>query len=100
MPATPRSDHESTAAALHAETRRLLALAVTMPRRTARIDDALDRWLLHPVTLTAAVLLCANHRTPWIVQVVMLAHAIGLRQQGFSKGVRIAHAYAAVAEGP
>lgn len=34
---------------LHAETRRLLALAVTMPRRTARIDDALDRWLLHPV---------------------------------------------------
>ncbi|MCL1633873.1 ferrous iron transporter B [Luteimonas sp. SX5] len=35
--------------ALHAETRRLLSLAVTMPRRTARIDDALDRWLLHPV---------------------------------------------------
>ena len=34
---------------LHAETRRLLALAVTMPRRTAAIDDALDRWLLHPV---------------------------------------------------
>ena len=35
--------------ALHAETRRLLSLAVTMPRRTAAIDDALDRWLLHPV---------------------------------------------------
>ncbi len=35
--------------ALHAETRRLLALAVAMPRRTAAIDDALDRWLLHPV---------------------------------------------------
>ena len=34
---------------LHAETRRLLSLAVTMPRRTAEIDDALDRWLLHPV---------------------------------------------------
>ena len=34
---------------LHAETRALLAEAVTMPRRTARIDDALDRWLLHPV---------------------------------------------------
>ncbi|MFL6586314.1 MAG: ferrous iron transporter B [Luteimonas sp.] len=34
---------------LHAETRALLAAAVTMPRRTARIDDALDRWLLHPV---------------------------------------------------
>lgn len=35
--------------ALHAETRRLLSLAVTMPSRTARIDDVLDRWLLHPV---------------------------------------------------
>ncbi|GAA5081665.1 ferrous iron transport protein B [Lysobacter panacisoli] len=35
--------------ALHAETRRLLSLAVTMPRRTAELDDALDRWLLHPV---------------------------------------------------
>ncbi|VXB34319.1 putative ferrous iron transport protein B (FeoB) [Luteimonas sp. 9C] len=34
---------------LHAETRALLAGAVTMPRPTARIDDALDRWLLHPV---------------------------------------------------
>ncbi len=34
---------------VHAETRRLLAAAVTMPRPTARIDDALDRWLLHPV---------------------------------------------------
>ncbi len=58
-PATPRSDHESTADALHAETRRLLALAVTMPRRTARIDDALDRWLLHPVVglLTLAVVM-------------------------------------------
>ncbi|MGN6154033.1 MAG: ferrous iron transporter B [Lysobacteraceae bacterium] len=32
----------------HAETRRLLDLAVRMPTRTARIDDALDRWLLHP----------------------------------------------------
>jgi ferrous iron transport protein B len=34
---------------LHAETRRLLSLAVTMPTRTARVDDILDRWLLHPV---------------------------------------------------
>lgn len=34
---------------IHAETRRLLALAVDMPTRTAKIDDALDRWLLHPV---------------------------------------------------
>ena len=49
------AEHHGTSAGaeeaqdLHAETRRLLALAVTMPRRTARIDDALDRWLLHPV---------------------------------------------------
>src|SRR5690606_23135021 len=41
--------------ALHAETRRLLAAAVTMPRRTAEIDDALDRWLLHPVLGLAAL---------------------------------------------
>lgn len=34
---------------LHAETRRLLAATVSMPSRTAKIDDALDRWLLHPV---------------------------------------------------
>jgi len=44
---------------IHAETRRLLALAVEMPRRTAHIDDALDRWLLHPVfgLLTLAVVM-------------------------------------------
>ncbi|MCF7220779.1 ferrous iron transport protein B [Marilutibacter chinensis] len=41
--------------ALHAETRRLLSLAVGMPRRTAAIDDALDRWLLHPVFGLAAL---------------------------------------------
>ncbi|AXK72214.1 ferrous iron transport protein B [Lysobacter sp. TY2-98] len=35
--------------ALHARTRAILAAAVRMPRRTAEIDDALDRWLLHPV---------------------------------------------------
>ena len=34
---------------LHAEARRLIEASVRMPRRTARIDDALDRWLLHPV---------------------------------------------------
>src|SRR5688572_18577706 len=44
-----RSEHALDAEALHAETRRLLALTVSMPRRTAEIDDALDRWLLHPV---------------------------------------------------
>ena len=45
----PRAESALDADALHAETRRLLALTVSMPRRTAEIDDALDRWLLHPV---------------------------------------------------
>ncbi len=40
---------------LHEETRRLLALAVEMPTRTAHIDDVLDRWLLHPVFGLAAL---------------------------------------------
>ena len=43
----PELAHDADA--LHAETRRLLSLAVSMPRRTAEVDDALDRWLLHPV---------------------------------------------------
>jgi ferrous iron transport protein B len=34
---------------LHQETRRLLSVAVRMPAPTAGVDDALDRWLLHPV---------------------------------------------------
>ncbi len=44
---------------LHAETRRLLELAVRMPERTARVDDALDRWLLHPAAglMTLAVVM-------------------------------------------
>ena len=52
LPATdgPAGTHaQASAEALHAETRRLLALAVAMPRRTAQIDDTLDRWLLNPV---------------------------------------------------
>ncbi|MFZ5657125.1 MAG: ferrous iron transporter B [Pseudomonadota bacterium] len=35
--------------ALHARTRAILEAAVRMPRRTAAVDDVLDRWLLHPV---------------------------------------------------
>jgi len=34
---------------VHARTRQILAAAVRMPRLTARADDVLDRWLLHPV---------------------------------------------------
>ena len=48
-PPAPEAKAPADEAALHAEVRRLLALAVRMPRRTAAIDDALDRWLLHPV---------------------------------------------------
>ena len=53
------TDAAADADALHAETRRLLALAVTMPTRTARLDDSLDRWLLHPVfgLMTLAVVM-------------------------------------------
>ncbi|UNK43817.1 ferrous iron transporter B [Luteimonas sp. S4-F44] len=48
--ARPRSPPNDDADGdLHAQVRALLAATVTMPRRTARIDDALDRWLLHPV---------------------------------------------------
>ncbi|HDS1306370.1 TPA: ferrous iron transporter B [Stenotrophomonas maltophilia] len=33
----------------HTKVREILSVAVRMPARTAKIDDALDRWLLHPV---------------------------------------------------
>jgi ferrous iron transport protein B len=51
LAAEPHTPHQQLAegADLHQETRRLLSLAVSMPTRTARVDDALDRWLLHPV---------------------------------------------------
>ncbi|MFZ5637702.1 MAG: ferrous iron transport protein B [Pseudomonadota bacterium] len=57
------------AADLHAETRRLIELAVRMPTRTARVDDALDRWLLHPVvgllTLTLVMFLIFQAVYAW-----------------------------------
>jgi ferrous iron transport protein B len=34
---------------LHAQVSALLAEAVAMPERTSRLDERLDRWLLHPV---------------------------------------------------
>src|SRR5207342_1056768 len=37
------------AADLHAQVRQLLADTVVMPQRTAAIDEAIDRWALHPV---------------------------------------------------
>ena len=33
----------------HAQVRAILDASVSMPSRTAKIDDTLDRWLLHPV---------------------------------------------------
>src|SRR5690606_23943002 len=66
-------------AALHAETRRLLALAVSMPSRTARVDDALDRWLLHPVfgplTLAAVKFLIFQAGCAWATPVMHLIEA-------------------------
>lgn len=46
-PAQP--DEAESRADLHAQVRELMAAAVTMPRATSEIDDALDRWALHPV---------------------------------------------------
>ena len=48
-PRAPDAAAQDGARDLHDETRVLIAATVTMPRRTARVDDALDRWLLHPV---------------------------------------------------
>jgi ferrous iron transport protein B len=42
-------DNPASRADLHAQVRDILAATVTMPRQTAAIDDALDRWALHPV---------------------------------------------------
>ncbi len=46
-PAQP--DDAASRAGLHAQVRELLAATVTMPRATAEVDDAIDRWALHPV---------------------------------------------------
>ncbi|WP_454765707.1 ferrous iron transport protein B [Cupriavidus campinensis] len=49
-PAVPPQSAEATSELeTHAEVNRLLAAAVTMPTRTARLDDRLDRVILHPV---------------------------------------------------
>ena len=44
-----QADDAASRADLHAQVRELLAATVRMPRRTAELDDALDRWALHPV---------------------------------------------------
>lgn len=48
-PVPPQSVETMSELDTHAEVKRLLDTAVTMPTRTARLDDALDRVILHPV---------------------------------------------------
>ncbi|MGC1550496.1 MAG: ferrous iron transporter B [Rhodanobacter sp.] len=47
--APAEADDPASRADLHAQVRELLSATVTMPRATAVLDDALDRWALHPV---------------------------------------------------
>lgn len=54
---------------LHGEVQRLLSLAVTMPQVTDARDDAIDRWVLHPVwglaLLTAVMFLMFQAVFSW-----------------------------------
>ncbi|MDK3023600.1 ferrous iron transport protein B [Cupriavidus taiwanensis] len=58
-PAAPAGTQADGDFDVHAEVNRLLAAAVTMPARTAALDDRIDRIVLHPVfgLLLLAVLL-------------------------------------------
>lgn len=62
--ASGRSDDD-----LHRRVAQLLEAAVTMPRRTAEIDDVLDGWVLHPVwgglILTAVLFLMFQAVFAW-----------------------------------
>jgi len=46
---TPAAIDDVTGEKLHAEVRAILADTVTQTRDTAAVDDAIDRWVLHPV---------------------------------------------------
>lgn len=63
----------------HAQVRDILAASVSMPTRTAKIDDALDRWLLHPVfgllTLTVVMFLIFQAVYAWATPVMDLIEA-------------------------
>ncbi|MFC6839255.1 ferrous iron transporter B [Xanthomonas theicola] len=65
----------------HQQVRRILAAAVSMPRRTSRIDDALDRWLLHPVagllTLAVVMFLIFQAVYAWAAPLMELIDAAG-----------------------
>ncbi|MGY0504181.1 ferrous iron transport protein B [Luteimonas sp. e5] len=64
---------------LHARARELIASSVRMPRRTAQVDDMLDRWLLHPVfglmTLAAVMFLMFQAVYAWAEPVMGLIEA-------------------------
>jgi ferrous iron transport protein B len=63
----------------HARVRDILGSAVSMPTRTAKIDDALDRWLLHPVfgllTLAVVMFLIFQAVYAWATPVMDLIEA-------------------------
>lgn len=63
----------------HAQVRDILAASVGMPTRTAKIDDALDRWLLHPVfgllTLAVVMFLIFQAVYAWATPVMDLIEA-------------------------
>lgn len=63
----------------HAQVRDLLSASVSMPTRTAKIDDALDRWLLHPVfgllTLAVVMFLIFQAVYAWATPVMDLIEA-------------------------
>ncbi|MBB4654369.1 ferrous iron transport protein B [Xanthomonas sp. F14] len=60
----------------HAQVRQILSAAVSMPTRTSRVDDALDRWLLHPlwglVTLAVVMFLIFQAVYAWAMPVMDL----------------------------
>ncbi|OOW68085.1 ferrous iron transporter B [Xanthomonas axonopodis pv. melhusii] len=60
----------------HALVRQILGAAVTMPTRTSRLDDALDRWLVHPiwglVTLAVVMFLIFQAVYAWAAPVMDL----------------------------
>ncbi|MEA9580921.1 ferrous iron transporter B [Xanthomonas nasturtii] len=63
----------------HAQVRQILSAAVTMPTRTSRVDDALDRWLLHPiwglVTLAVVMFLIFQAVYAWATPMMDLIDA-------------------------
>ncbi|KQR15840.1 MULTISPECIES: ferrous iron transporter B [Xanthomonas] len=72
--ATPPADGN-----YHSQVRQILSAAVTMPTRTSRVDDALDRWLLHPiwglVTLAVVMFLIFQAVYAWATPLMDLIDA-------------------------